>query len=189
MKKPRNRTIWWSVLVIMIVAILAGSIFLFLQAGLNERPPNEDTSREDDPNQPTNLAPDFSIPDLGGTLFHLADVRGRVVVIDFMATWCGPCRVAMPHLGAIWEQYGDTIVVISIDIDPVESEETLQRYVNEFPYATWIWAKDTANLAQSYQISAIPTTVIIDPAGAIRFRHIGVVDATTLSREIAQLLL
>jgi hypothetical protein len=65
----------------------------------------------------------------------------------------------MPHLGAIWEQFGDTLAMISVDIDPVESEETLQRYVREFPYATWIWAKDTANLAQSYQIYAIPMTV------------------------------
>jgi thiol-disulfide isomerase/thioredoxin len=188
MEEPRNRNIWWTVLVVIIVAILAGSIFLFLHASSTEPSQNDDVHQEDNSDQPSNLAPDFSIPDLEGTLFQLADVRGRIAVIDFMATWCGPCRAAMPHLGAIWEQYGETIIMISVDIDPVESEETLQQYVNEFPHATWIWAKDRVNLAQSYQIIAIPTTVIIDQDGLIRFRHVGVVDASTMSQEIEQLL-
>jgi thiol-disulfide isomerase/thioredoxin len=188
MEEPRNRNNWWIVLVIILVAIIAGSIFLFLHAHLNEPPQNEDVPNENNPDQAINVAPDFSMPDLTGTLFQLAEEQGRVVVIDFMATWCGPCRIAMPHLGAIWEHYNDTIVMISIDIDPVESEATLQRYADEFPYATWLWAKDTVNVAQRYQITAIPTTVIIDQAGVMRFRYVGVVDAATMSRNIEQLL-
>jgi thiol-disulfide isomerase/thioredoxin len=134
------------------------------------------------------LAPDFSLIDLEGTPVQLSDFRGRLVVIDFMATWCSACRAAMPQYGAIWEQYANTLVVMSIDVDPFETEETLRSFANEFPYATWIWARDTANLGQTYHITAIPSTVIIDQEGYIRFTHIGVIDAATLSHEIEQLL-
>ena len=119
----------------------------------------------------------------------MSDYKGRVVVIDFMATWCGPCRVEMPHYGTIWEKYGETIVILSIDIDPNETEQTLRSFSQEYPYATWIWAIDTFNLGQPYQVTAIPTTVIIDQDGYIRFTHIGVTPAATFIQEIDQLLL
>ncbi len=94
----------------------------------------------------------------------------------------------MPHYGAIWEKYGDAIVLMSIDIDPRESEETLSAFAQEFPYATWIWARDTANLGQAYQVTAIPKTVIIDQDGYIRFTHTGVTPASAFIQEIDQLL-
>ena len=178
----------YAILIVVIVVILAGSTLLLQLIPANESSTNDNGRNDDTPVQPGPLAPDFSMPDLTGTLFQLVETRGQIVVIDFMATWCGPCRAAMPQLGVIWEQYNDTIAMISIDIDPVESEDTLQRYADEFPYATWRWAKDTVNVAQLYQITAIPTTVIIDQDGTIRFRHIGVVEASAMRQEIEQLL-
>lgn len=177
----------YAILAVVVFAILAGSAF-FLQLQANESSQNDNGRNDDTPDQPATTAPAFAMPDLTGALFQLSDAQGQIVIIDFMATWCGPCRAAMPHLGAIWERYNDTIMMISIDIDPVESEATLQQYADEFPYAKWLWAKDTVNVAQRYQITAIPTTVIIDQAGAMRFRYVGVVDAATMSRDVEQLL-
>ncbi|TEU06180.1 TlpA family protein disulfide reductase, partial [Candidatus Bathyarchaeota archaeon] len=136
------------------------------------------------------LAPDFSLTDLNGDAFRLSDFKGKVVVIDFMATWCGPCRQQLPHLKVIWEKedYSDKIVLMSIDIDPTESAETLRSFAQGFPYATWIWARDTANLGQAYQVAGIPKTVIIDRDGYIRFTHTGVTYASTFIEEIDQLL-
>jgi cytochrome oxidase Cu insertion factor (SCO1/SenC/PrrC family) len=135
------------------------------------------------------LAPDFSLVDLNGKTFRLSDFRGRVVVIDFMATWCGPCRLEMSHLKVVWEKYGNVIVLISISVDPIyDSEERLRDFVRDFPYATWIWAKDTANLVRVYQVTAIPTTIIIDQDGYIRFRYTGLIDSSTLIQEIDKLL-
>jgi len=134
------------------------------------------------------LAANFSLIDLNGNSFSLSDFKGKVVVIDFMATWCGPCREEMPHYGVIWGKYQGKMVLMSIDIDPRESEETLGTFAQEFPYATWIWARDTANLGQVYQVTAIPKTVIIDQDGYIRFVHVGVTDSSTFIQEIDQLL-
>lgn len=78
--------------------------------------------------------------------------------------------------------------MMSINVDPFESEETLRNFANEFPYATWIWAKDSANLLQRYHVTAIPLTVIIDQEGYIRFTHPGISSASILSHEIELLL-
>jgi len=96
----------------------------------------------------------------------------------------------MPHLKVIWENetYGGKIVLMSIGIDPTESEEILRAFAQGFPYATWIWARDTANLGQFYHVTAIPKTVIIDQDGYIRFTHTGVTTALTFIQEINQLL-
>ena len=161
-------------LIIVMIVVVGGGLYLFFEVG--KEPPGV-------------LAIDFSLTDLDGNPFKLSDFRGRVVVIDFMATWCGPCRMEMPNYGTIWEEYGETIVIMSIDIDPNESEQTLRKFSQEFPYATWIWARDTFNLAQHYQVATIPKTVIIDQEGYIRFTHIGIISAATFIQEIDQLLL
>jgi len=138
------------------------------------------------------LAPDFTLTDLDGNIIRLDDFRGKVVLIDFMATWCGPCRQQMPHLKAVWEkeEYKGKVVIISIDVDPRVPVEDLKSYCQGYPYATWIWAKDTAEqgVATSYGVRAIPTIVIIDQEGYVRFVHVGVTDASTLIREIDSLL-
>lgn len=134
------------------------------------------------------LAPDFSLTSLEGKDFKLSDFRGKVVVIYFMATWCGPCRGQMPHLKVFWEKYEGQVVLISISVSPLtDSVEVLQQYSRKYN-ATWIWARDTANVARDYKVTAIPTIVIVDKEGYIRFSHVGVVDASSLSREVERLL-
>jgi len=172
----RRRTIYVSLIVlgIIIVAISGGWYLLQPKSQENEG----------------KMASDFSLTDSDGNTFRLSDFRGKVVVINFMATWCGYCRQEMPHLKVIWEKenYSDKIVLMSIDVDPTESAETLRSFAQGFPYATWIWARDTANIGQAYQVAGIPKTVIIDRDGYIRFTHAGVTYASTFIEEIDQLL-
>ncbi len=135
-----------------------------------------------------NRASDFTLVDLEGTSFSLSDYQGKVVIIDFMATWCGPCKTQVPHLGVIWEKYQDDIVIISIDIDPNETPETLQEFSYQFPYATWIWPTDIENLGYEYSIYTLPTIIIVDQEGYISFRRPGVTTSPILIEEIEQLL-
>ena len=138
------------------------------------------------------MAPDFSLVDLDGNLFRLSDYRDKIIIIDFMATWCGPCRQQVPHLKVIWEKedYKNKIILLSIDIDLARSEEVLRAFRQEFPYATWIWAKDTIEkrVGNLYQVVYLPTIVIIDQYGYIRFVHSGLTDASILIQEIDYLL-
>lgn len=137
---------------------------------------------------PRTLATDFSLTDLEETTFQLSDFRGKVIVIDFMATWCVGCMQQMPHLEVIREKYEDKIVLISIDVDPTESKESLSAFAQNFRYPNWIWARDTANLVQAYDVSSLPKMVIIDQDGYIRFTHIDVIPASTFIQVIDQLV-
>jgi len=165
------------------IAVLAGVWYLFFQQ-MSGAPSGGMAQGS--------LAPDFALTDLDGNSFRLSDFRGKVVIIDFMATWCGPCKQQMPHLRAVWEreEYKGRVVIISIDIDLREPEEALRSYRQGYPYATWIWAKDTAEqrVAVAYGVRAIPTIVVIDQGGYVRFVHVGLTDSSTLTREVDELL-
>jgi len=133
---------------------------------------------------PTDMAPDFILKDTNGNAIRLSDFRGKVVLLNFMATWCPACRSEMPVLGQAWVKYKDSVVLISIDVDPKESDDVLRGFAQTFHYATWMWARDTANLAKAYGVNAIPKTVIIDKNGHISFVHSGVIDEQTLNNQI-----
>jgi peroxiredoxin len=137
---------------------------------------------------PGEPAPDFSLRDLNGDVVQLSILQGKVVVLNFMATWCGACHQQITELEDVWSTFSDQITIVSIDIDSLESEETLREYVQEYQNASWIWAKDTIHLSHTYWSTAIPLSVIIDSEGFIQYSHIGVTSAATLGNEITQIL-
>ncbi len=139
--------------------------------------------------QPWGNAPDFTLIDLDGNSFKLSDFGGRVILLDFMATWCGPCRASMPSLLALHEEVGEEIVIISIGVDPVyDSEERLREWMNEWG-AEWIHARDLADppLLQLYGVTGIPTYVIVDRNGDIAFKHVGLTSGARLMTELQYL--
>jgi cytochrome c-type biogenesis protein len=131
---------------------------------------------------------DFTLTDLNGQTFKLSDFRGKVVIIDFMATWCKPCLIETANLIEIWRDHGDELIIISIDADPSETEDQLRNFKEDFPEATWIWAMDTENLAYDHKIMSIPTLIIFDQNGKIVARHEGITDNQILIDEIEKLL-
>jgi len=139
-------------------------------------------------NQNETVAQDFTLTDLNGNTFHLSDFKGKIVVLEFMAIWCGSCKQQILYYDEIWNEYENKVVLIIIDIDTRESEDTLRRFAEQFSHPNWIWARDTANLAKSYKITAIPKTVIIDQNGYIRYSHTGVMLPSTFKNIIDQLL-
>ena len=139
-------------------------------------------------NQNETVAQDFTLTDLNGNTFHLSDFKGKIVVLDFMATWCGACKQQILHYDEVWKEYENKLVLIIIDIDLRESEGALRKFSEQFSHSDWIWARDTANLAKSYKITAIPKTVIIDQNGYIRYSHTGVIPLSTFKNIINQLL-
>ncbi len=190
-QKKKERIYKPIILICIAIVVILAAWYLQQQTFSNNYITDGEDNNEtpnNDQKHPGTLAPSFSLISLNGDTFHLSDFKGKIVIIDFMATWCVPCRLQMPTYNFLWEKYEDNVVLISIDIDPTESEDILREFVKEFPYATWIWAMDTVNLAAAYQIVAIPKTVIIDQDSYIRFTYTGVADASIFTQEIDRLI-
>jgi thiol-disulfide isomerase/thioredoxin len=117
-------------------------------------------------------AADFSLPARGGPPVALSALRGQVVLINFWATWCGPCRKEMPLLEQIQKKYaplGFTMLGINVEEDTTQMEAFLGDVPVSFPVLL-----DPANrVSKLYEVAAMPSTVIIDRKGNIRYIHQG----------------
>lgn len=114
-------------------------------------------------------APDFTLKTVYGETFTLSDHLGKVIIIDLMATWCPPCRLQMKELESVWEEKGDEIVIVSVDVDMSETADdvikTFEEYVDK-----WVFVLDNykENVGGKYGAHlGIPRLVIIDKKGNI----------------------
>ncbi len=118
-------------------------------------------------------APKFTAVTLAGKQFRLADLRGRVVLMDFFATWCPPCRAAVPELEKLWRRYGDQgLVVIGIALDS-GSADAVRRFAADYKLTYWLVNDEQGAIASKYRIRPIPTTYIISPKGVITQVRVG----------------
>jgi peroxiredoxin len=117
-------------------------------------------------------APDFTLRTLDGPALRLAEQRGQVVLVNFWASWCAPCKVEMPHLNALADKYRHTGVVlvgINIDDDPKKAAAEARKLGIRFPVLL-----DTDKTAsKAYKLEAMPTTVLVDRDGQVRHVHQG----------------
>jgi cytochrome c-type biogenesis protein len=133
-------------------------------------------------------APDFNRPLLSGPDFVLSEHRGKTIIIDFWATWCGPCEVQMPVLNALWkyqrQRAEDLMIVgVSVDTDPAEKVAAwIEKREFEYPIAL-----GDQDLAQRYGVIGYPTLIIIDPDGGIHTQHVGVLSRPELEEIIDEI--
>jgi cytochrome c biogenesis protein CcmG/thiol:disulfide interchange protein DsbE len=133
-------------------------------------------------------APDFTLPRLGGEgTFDLASLRGQVVVVNFWASWCEPCKQEHPALRAAWDRYRERGVVL-VGVDFEDSEEAALAFAEEFG-GDWPLVSDPGSrTAIAYGVFGVPETFVVAPDGTITAKTVGAVTYEWLTDEIESAL-
>lgn len=122
--------------------------------------------------QTKELAPDFTLASKEGSNMRLQEQLGNVVLVNFWASWCGPCREELPHLEQIQQKYADlgfTIMAVNVDTDRAKADILLKDIPVTFP----VLYDTDAKVSKLYDVQAMPTTVLIDRDGNQRLLHKG----------------
>lgn len=117
-------------------------------------------------------ASDFSLRTLDGGTFTLSEHKGHVVVLYFMASWCGTCVAEARNLARLYEQYKDQgLTVVAINLEPEENVEGLKQFRALANNGAYTWAFDTGfAVAQAYNVRTLDTTIIVDRSGRIAYQ-------------------
>ena len=133
------------------------------------------------------VAPDFSLPELTGQRLILSSYRGKVVLLDFWATWCDPCREEIPHFVELQSQYreqGLQIVGVSMDDGPEPVRDFYQRFKMNYPVVM-----GNADIGELYGgVLGLPIAFLIGRDGRIYSKHTGATDITVFEKEVRSLL-
>ena len=195
MSKKKNIII----LVLVLVLLIGGASVLYTQLGKCDTPDQlliqgdqnkkDNESQEDssgtDEEQQLAKAPDFAVYDASGNKVNLSDYFGKPIVLNFWASWCGPCQSEMPDFHEKYQELGDEIHFLMVNM--TGGRETLssaKAFISEKGYTFPVFYDTDSDAASTYGVYSLPTTYFIDAEGCAIAQATGAIDADTLQRGI-----
>lgn len=125
-------------------------------------------------------APDFTLTNLDGESLDTADLRGKNVLVNFWATWCGPCRQEMPMFEATAAQYPGDLVVLAVNIG--EEPWRVKQFMHDLGLSFTVLMDEGNQVQNLYRVRAYPTTYLIDTQGVVRAQHVGLLSEAQLEK-------
>lgn len=180
---------------VLLVVILGGSYFLYSQlSGLidtnqltveNEQAKLDNDSSENSTETKV-MAMDFTVYDVDGNAVSLSDFRGKPVVVNFWASWCGPCKSEMPEFETMYQEYSENIHFLMVNMTDGYSEtlDKATKFIEENGYTFPVYFDTDSDAATTYSVYSIPATYFIDEEGYMIANARGALDMETLQKGI-----
>ncbi|NNU90044.1 TlpA disulfide reductase family protein [Anoxybacillus sp. CHMUD] len=131
------------------------------------------------------IAPDFELMTLKGKKMKLSQFRGKKVVLNFWASWCPPCRAEMPEMQRFYEQYGQHVAIVAVNLTNKEkNHQAVETFINEKGVSFDIMLDEQGTVSKTYEVITIPTSYIIDEQGVIRSKHVGPLSYDMMKRTV-----
>ena len=194
-----KKTLLILCLVLALVLIGAGALYNSLAGsvqlgGLATTPPETQATTEipgeestepadthpTDP--PASIAPDFTMLDMDGNEVTLASFFGKPIVLNFWASWCGPCKMEMPEIQKFYEKYGEEIHFLLVSVD--ESLDAAKSFISDSGYTFPVYFDTTSVGAYTYGASSIPLTFFIDAEGNLTAYYMGAMSESILQQGV-----
>ena len=177
----------WILLLLAIALLLGGGTYAYhiLSRITEPASPSETVSLTSQGD-----AADFTVYDADGASVTLQSKQGKPVFLNFWASWCGPCKSELPDLEAAYQQYGDQIEFMMINLTDGSSEtvDGVRAFLEENGYTFPVYYDTDESAALAWGVSSIPTTVLIGPDGKYLHTQIGAMSAETIEQLVQQLL-
>ena len=191
-----NKKVLILVLALVVLLAVAGAAYKALSPGVQmdnlatgetvaaDVPEGTEAAADD------NLAPDFTVYDLEGNAHSLSDFRGQPVIVNFWASWCGPCKSEMPDFQEKYEEYGEKIAFLMVNLTDGSQEtvETASAYIDGQGYTFPVYFDTDYSGAIAYAVSAVPATYFIDENGSLIAYGKGSLSQEQLQRGIDMLI-
>lgn len=183
------------IMLLVFVLLLGGASVLYKQLGknadANQLASETDVASEeqDDKDEAENekaMAPDMTVYDRDGKEVHLSDHIGKPIVLNFWASWCGPCQMEMPDFNEKYQELGEEVQFLMINVTD-GSRETVEKasaFIEEQGYGFPVFYDTEFDAANTYGASSLPTTFFIDAQGKVTAQAKGAIDGETLQRGI-----
>ena len=162
-------------------------IFLLLSCGLlllagcseQEDKPQATTAPKAPAASQTQAAPEISLPDMDGNQVSLSDLKGKVVILNFWATWCPPCKEEMPSMEQLYRKFKDQgLVILAVNVEE-DGHQAVKSFLQRTPYSFPILLDAKAEAQNTYKVFKFPETFIIDRNGNVVEKVIGAIDWTS----------
>ena len=149
----------------------------------------DDTGDGNGTNAATTPAPDFTMTDADGATLTLADFKGKPVLLNFWASWCGPCQSEMPDIQTAWKEHGTDVEFVIVNMTGMngETEQSAKAFLADAGYTFPCYFDANNSAATAFGVSSIPQTYLINAEGNIIGAYMGAMDASVLAQGIDML--